>query len=121
MIRPYLSDLINDHKTQGEWKVHSGNTVINYKTPKEIPVVFHNGSTYDYYFIINELAKEFQGEFECLAENTEKYTTFSVPIKKELDDGKTVTYKLKFVDRFRFMSSSLSSHVNDLSEHYNKM
>ena len=27
------------------------------KTPKEIPVVFHNGSTYDYYFIINELAK----------------------------------------------------------------
>ena len=29
------------------------------KGPKEIPVVFHNGSTYHYYFIIKELAKEF--------------------------------------------------------------
>ena len=30
---------------------------VRYKTPKEIPVVFHNGSTYDYPFIINKLAK----------------------------------------------------------------
>ena len=30
---------------------------LRYKTPKEIPVVFHNGSTYDYYFIIKQLAK----------------------------------------------------------------
>ena len=37
--------------------------------------------------------EEFEGEFECLGENTEKYITFSVPLKKE-DDGK-VTYKLK--------------------------
>ena len=36
MIRPYLRDIIiNDHKTQGEWKVHSGNTLIDYKTPGE--------------------------------------------------------------------------------------
>ena len=28
MIRPYLRDIVNDHKTQGEWKVNSGNTVI---------------------------------------------------------------------------------------------
>ena len=51
---------------------------------KEIPVLFHNGSTYDYHFIIKELAKKFEGEFECLRENTEKYVTFSVPIKKEI-------------------------------------
>ena len=31
MIRPYLSDVINDHKTQGEWRVHSGNTIIKHK------------------------------------------------------------------------------------------
>ena len=55
---------------------------LRYKIPKEIPVVLHNGSTYDY-FIIKELAEEFEGEFECLGENTEKYITFSVPIKKE--------------------------------------
>ena len=67
---------------------------LRYKTPKEIPIVFHNGSTYDYHFIINKLAKEFHGqlEIECLGENTEKYITFSVPISKELDNGKTITY-----------------------------
>ena len=46
--------------------------------PKETPAVFHNGSTYDYHFIIKELAKEFEGNFECLGENTEKYITFSL-------------------------------------------
>ena len=29
------------------------------------------------------MAEEFEGEFDCLGENTEKYITFSVPIKKE--------------------------------------
>ena len=46
--------------------------------------MFHNGSTYDYHFIIKELADEFEGEFEYLGVNTEKYITFSVPIKKEI-------------------------------------
>ena len=57
---------------------------LRYKVPKEIPVLFHNGSTYDYYLIIKELAKEFDGQFECLGENMEKYITFSVPVRKEL-------------------------------------
>ena len=34
------------------------------------------GSTYDYHFIIKKLAEEFEGEFECLGKNTEKYITF---------------------------------------------
>ena len=32
MIRSYLGDIINNYKTQGEWKVHSVNTVIDYET-----------------------------------------------------------------------------------------
>ena len=60
---------------------------LRYKIPKEIPALFHNGSTYDYHFIIKELAKEFEGNFECLGENTEKYITFSVPIKKKIDNN----------------------------------
>ena len=43
---------------------------LRYKIPKEIPIVFHNGSK---------------------RENTEKYITFSVPIKKSL---KIKTWKL---------------------------
>ena len=89
---------------------------LRYKTPKEIPVVFHNGSTYDYHFIINKLAKKLYGKLECLGENTEKYITFSVPISKEPDNGKTITYRLKFIDSFRFISTSLSSLVGNLSE-----
>ena len=33
---------------------------LRYKITKEIPVVFHNGSIYDYHFIIKELVKEFE-------------------------------------------------------------
>ena len=90
---------------------------LRYKIPKEIPVVFHNGATHDYHFIIKELAKEFEGNFECLGENTEKYITFSVPIKKKIDNKDLeITYKIKLIDSCRFMSSSLSKLVDNLSE-----
>ena len=79
--------------------------------PNEFPVVFHNGSNYDYHFIINELANEFEGQYECLGENKEKYKTFSVPIKKKITkidkDGNesvdNISYKIKFIDSARFM------------------
>ena len=96
---------------------------LRYKVPKEIPIVFHNGSTYDYHFIIKELVKEFEGNFDCLRENTEKYITFSVPLKKKIENKNIeITYKIKFIDSFRYMSSSLSKLVDNLSEgiHNNK-
>ena len=34
--------------------------------PNEIHVVFHNGSNFKYQFIIKELAKKFEGQFEYL-------------------------------------------------------
>ena len=30
---------------------------LKYNLPKRIPIVFHNGSNYDYHFIIKELAE----------------------------------------------------------------
>ena len=85
--------------------------------------MFHNGSTYDYHFIIKELVKEFEGNFECLGENTEKYITFSVSIKKKIENKDLeITYKIKFIDSYRFMSSLFSKLVDNLSEgiHNNK-
>ena len=38
---------------------------LRYKVPKNIPVIFHNGSTYDYHFIIKELACEFEGNLSA--------------------------------------------------------
>ena len=96
---------------------------LRYKVPKEIPIVFRNGSIYDYHFIIKDLLKEFEGNFDCLGENTEKYITFSVPLKKKIENKNVeITYKIKFSDSFRFMSSSLSKLVDNLFEgiHNNK-
>ena len=66
------------------------------------------------------MAKEFKDYFECLRENTEKYNTFYVPIKKEHENGKTTTYKLKLIDSYRFMQDSLSNLVDNLSGIDNK-
>ena len=96
---------------------------LHYKVPRKIPAKIHNGSKYNYHFIIKELAEEFRGEeFECLGENTEKYISFSVPIKKEHDNcsGETITYKTNFIDSCRFMQRKLSNLVDNLSEMDNK-
>ena len=96
---------------------------LRYKVPKEVPIVFHNGSTYDYHFIMKELVKEFEGNFEFLGENTEKYITFSVPLKKKIEyKNIEINYKIKFIDSYRFMSSSVLKLVDNLSEgiHNNK-
>ena len=65
---------------------------------------------------MKQLAKEFDGQFECLGENTEKYITFSVPIKKEHDNDKTSTYKLNFIDGYGFVQSKLSDLVDNCPE-----
>ena len=35
VIRPYLSDIINNHKAQGKWRNHLGNTITEHKTQEE--------------------------------------------------------------------------------------
>ena len=42
--------------------------------------------------------------------------TFKIPLMKENKDVKFITYKLKFIDSFRFMNRSLSDLVDNLSE-----
>ena len=99
------------------------------KVVKEIHVVFHNGSTYYYHFIIKYLAIEFCGHFECLGENTEKYIIFCLPVKKLINDEneddeesrpKEITYRIKFIDSCRFMQDSFSNVVDNLSELKNR-
>ena len=58
-----------------------------------------------------------------MGENTEKYITFSVPLKKKIENKDIeINYKIKFIDSCRFMSPSLSKLVDNLSEgkHNNK-
>ena len=71
---------------------------------------------------MKELAEKFKKQFTCLDENTEKYITFTVPIEKvtRIDKNgveitKNICYILQFIDNARFMASSLSNLVNNLS------
>ena len=57
---------------------------LKYSTPKEVTVIFDNGSNYNYGFIIQKLAEKFEGQFNCLGENAQEYITFPVPIEKEV-------------------------------------
>ena len=80
--------------------------------------MFHNGSNYDFNLIITGLAKEFRSEMRCKLLNTNKYISFSIPLKKQKINGKCVTYNLKVIDSKQFMNDSLSNLVNNLSELY---
>ena len=46
---------------------------LKFSVSIEIPVAFHNGSNYDFRFIIKKLTNEFDGQFECFGENCEKH------------------------------------------------
>ena len=97
---------------------------LKYSVPKKFPIVFHNGSNYDYHFTIKELAEKFEKQLNCLGENTEKYITFTGPIEKQVTRTdkdkekitKNICYILQFIDNARFMAGSLSNVVNNLSE-----
>ena len=45
---------------------------------------FHNGLNNCYHFTIKELAKEFEGKFNCVGENIEKYKPFPFSITKKV-------------------------------------
>ena len=94
-----------------------------------MPIVYHNGSNYDYDSIIKELAEQFEGQFTCLGEGTEKYIIFSVPIETEVtkldkkgkEITKTLSHRLQFMDSARFMVSCLLILVNNLTEGNHKI
>ena len=59
---------------------------LRYSTQIDIPVFFHNSTNYDFNLIITELGKEFRSEMRCIPLNTNKYMSFSIPIKKEVKE-----------------------------------
>ena len=75
--------------------------------------MFHNLSGYDAHLFIKELARKYGKEgMNVIAENSEKYISFSLNIEVGTyvnKKGETVVKKiqLRFIDSFRFMASSL--------------
>ena len=94
---------------------------------RDIPIMLHNGSNYDFHLLMKDLAKENLKNIRCLGENTEKYISFSVKINNsEYDEEamdeykKPLSYCLRFIDSFRFMSRSLDTLTDNLPEINNK-
>lgn len=83
---------------------------ILFQDSKTIPVVFHNLSGYDSHFFITELCTSFPGEVQIIPINDQQYISFTKTVD-EASFGKKnnhrETVKLKFIDSFRFMASSL--------------
>ena len=82
IIKKYHKVRDHSHYTGKYTEAAHNNCNLRQKTSKEIYVVFHDGSTYDHHFVINKLAKKFEGQFVFLGGYSEKPITFSVPIKK---------------------------------------
>ena len=65
--------------------------------------------------MIKELPQEFEGQFNCLGQNTKWCITFTISIeedvikfnKKGKENTKTISYRLQFIGCARFMASSL--------------
>ena len=94
------------------------------KIPSYIPVVFHNLSGYDAHMFIKELAN-CGSHMGVIVKNKEDYITFSVNVEvdKYIDknrEEKSKEIELRFIDSFKFMSSSLDSLVNNLARGNNE-
>ena len=91
---------------------------LRYRITSYIPVVFHNLSGYDAHLFIRELGKNSR-DMGVIAKNKEGYISFSVkvPVDKYIDgkgNEKEKLIELRFIDSFKFMSSSLDSLTRNL-------
>ena len=82
-----------------------------FRKPKFVPVFFHNLSGYDAHLFVKNLNSMGEGNIDCIPNTEEKYISFSKSIQDE--EGK-LKYKLRFLDSFKFMASSLDKLVNNL-------
>ncbi|XP_030760007.1 uncharacterized protein LOC115885288 [Sitophilus oryzae] len=93
---------------------------LNFKVPNFIPVFFHNMSNFDSHLFIKELAVE-EERLDVIPQNKERYISFTKYIMVgDDDDGQEkrqqkIFLKLRFLDSFRFMASSLDKLSQNLT------
>ena len=95
---------------------------LQYKIPSYIPIIFHNLSGYDAHLFMKELAASSPdgAKMGVITKNKEDYISFSIKVevnkytnKKGIEKRKEI--ELRFIDSFKFMSSSLDCRVNNLA------
>ena len=97
---------------------------LQYKIPSYIPIVFHNLSGYHAHLFIKELATSSTDGagviMGVITKNKEDYISFSIKVEVDryIDKNgieKSKEIELRFIDSFKFMSSSIDSLVNNLA------
>ena len=90
-----------------------------YRVPSFIPVFFHNLKNYDAHFIVKALGTV-PGDVKCIANNEEKYISFSkkFQVGKKIVKDKTMPkwVEVRFLDSAGFMNASLASLVSNLAD-----
>ncbi|GFT40180.1 uncharacterized protein NPIL_688351, partial [Nephila pilipes] len=77
------------------------------KTPKFLPVFFHNLSGYDAHIFIKELGYD-KKQINLIPNTEEKYISFSKSVSND--------FQLRFLDSFKFMPSSLENLIKTLKK-----
>ncbi|XP_036146615.1 uncharacterized protein LOC118646876 [Monomorium pharaonis] len=88
---------------------------LNYKDSHCIPIVFHNLSGYDAHFIIKEIVTAYEGKIDLLPITKEKYISFTKHVKNTEDNERKICVKLRFIDSFKFLNTSLDKLTSFLS------
>lgn len=86
---------------------------FKYNDARFIPVVFHNLSGYDSHLIIKAVvnAPNFEGYVQLIPQNKEKYISFTKSVKG------TRGFKIRFIDSFKFLPSSLDELSSYMPHH----
>ena len=118
---PFKDNKVRDHcHYTGRYRGPACNSCnLKYRKPKFIPVFFHNLSGYDSHLFIKKLGSPNEN-MDCIPNNEEKYISFSKNIKvgqykdKKTGELKDKTFKIRFLDSFKFLPASLGTLVNNL-------
>ena len=115
-------DKVRDHcHFTGKYRGAAHNSCnLKYKKRKFIPVVFHNLSGYDSHLFIKNLGFT-AGNIDCIPNNEEKCISFTKNIEtgsymNKKGETRPIFYKIRFIDSFKFMATSLDSLVNNVPE-----
>ena len=93
MIRPYLSDMINDHKTRRKWKIQL-TTSINFISSKDFDETrnLHTKSNNIEIMMGNETDEIIEKKFESLLQNYHKDLEESLKVSEFNFDGVDLLY-----------------------------
>ena len=112
---------VRDHcHFTGEYRGTAHNECnLKCRKPLILPVIFHNLQGYDAHLFIKQLAK-ISGDLTSIPSTEEKYITFSKYITVDQyyskNKGKFLPkkFEIRFIDSFKFLSTSLANLVENL-------